>query len=195
MSTVEIYGFPPSTYTQTAILAAVEKGAPYSLAPVEFGSPNHRALHPFAKIPVMVHGDVRLYESAAIAVYLDETFDGPGLRPVDPVDRARMWQIATSAVDYFYGPLVRDTLAHMQGGQAPDPAPRDHVLDVLEDLAGQSDYLAGGAVSIADLMVLPMVRFQIGAAEGSDLLASRRNLAAWFERMGERASVKSLEAA
>jgi glutathione S-transferase len=71
MSQVEVFGFAPSTYVQTALLVAAEKGIPALLLPLEFGAESHRQLHPYAKMPVMRHGLVRLYETAAIAIYLD----------------------------------------------------------------------------------------------------------------------------
>ncbi|MCP4381541.1 MAG: glutathione S-transferase family protein [Hyphomicrobiales bacterium] len=194
MTNVEIFGFAPSTYTRTALLAAAEKGVPHTLSPVEFGAESHRALHPFARMPAMKHGDVHLYESAAIAVYLDEAFDGSSLQPAAPVDRARMWQLTSSAIDYFYGPLVRDMLGHAQGAAAPDPAERDRVLDRLEAAASGSDYLVGDAITLADLVIAPMVRFQVDSAEGENLLAKRPHLANWLNRLAERESFKALEA-
>lgn len=143
----------------------------------------------------MKHGDVHLYESAAIATYLDEAFDGPRLQPCAAADRARMWQLTTSAIDYFYGPLVRDVLGHAQGAAAPDPAERDRVLDLLEAETANGDYLVGDAVTIADLVIAPMVRFQIDSATDEDLLAKRPKLSDWLNRLSERESFKALEAA
>ncbi|MCQ8780461.1 glutathione S-transferase family protein, partial [Escherichia coli] len=39
------------------------------------------AIHPFGKMPVLRHGDLTLFESKAIATYLDSTFPGPRLIP------------------------------------------------------------------------------------------------------------------
>jgi glutathione S-transferase len=195
MPNVEIFGFAPSTYTQSALLIAAEKGAPVTLSPVEFGADSHRVLHPFARMPAMRHGPVHLYETAAIGAYLDEAFPGPSLQPKTPAERALMWQWISAAIDYFYGPLVSDTLGRADGAPALDPAERDRVLDLLETATGDSPHLAGAAPSLADFMVYPMVKFQVAAVEGDELLAKRPNLAIWLNKMNERASVKALEAA
>ena len=77
MSDITLYGFPPSSYTWTARMVAEEKGISHDLEPIEFGSDALKALHPFGKIPIMTHGDLTLYETAAICRYIDEAFDGP----------------------------------------------------------------------------------------------------------------------
>jgi glutathione S-transferase len=125
MANVEIFGFAPSTYTRTVLLIVGEKGVAATLSPLDFRADSHRAVHPFLKMPALRHGDVRLYETAAIAVYLDEAFPGPRLQPRAPAERALMWQWITSAVDYFYRPLVADTLGHDANDGPPDAAARE----------------------------------------------------------------------
>ena len=100
MADIKLYGFAPSSYTWTTRLAAEEKGITHELLPIEFGSDDHKALHPFAKIPIMDHGDNRLYETSAICRYIDETFDGPALQPADAFGRAEVDQWNSSLVDY-----------------------------------------------------------------------------------------------
>jgi glutathione S-transferase len=194
MTNVEIFGFPPSTYTQSALLIAAEKGADTTLTPVAFGEPSHRAVHPFARMPAMRHGDVQLYETAAIGVYLDEAFGGPSLQPATATARANMWQWISSAVDYFYPVLVSATLRHGEGDPPLDQTERIRALDVLETGLAKSDFLVGDSVTLADFVVGPMLRFQIGAAKDEDLLADRPNLKAWLERLTARQSFSTLAA-
>ena len=40
--------------------------------------------HPFGRIPAFEHDGFRLYETGAIARYVDEAFEGPALQPKDP---------------------------------------------------------------------------------------------------------------
>lgn len=194
MTNVEIFGFAPSTYTRTALLIAAEKNVPHTLSPLEFGADSHRALHPFAKMPALKHGDVQLFETAAIAVYLDENFGGSSLQPKATVDRARMWQLISSAIDYFYAPLVSDWLGLENGETPADLTARDRVLDLLETAIGGGDYLVGDGLSLADLFVAPMVRFHADAA-GEAVLAARPNLERWLRKLGQRASFATVEAA
>jgi len=108
MSKLVIHGFPESSYVRTARMALEAKGVPYELQPIEFGSVDHLAMHPFGKMPYMTHGDVTLYETSAITRYVDENFEGPALQPVDVVGRARMSQWISAIIDYYYGPLIRE---------------------------------------------------------------------------------------
>ncbi len=92
MTDIVIHGLAPRTYTRTARLACEEKGVPHRLEPIEFGSARHLALHPFGKIPILEHGDVRVFETLAITRYVDEAFKGPALQPADAKGPAVMTQ-------------------------------------------------------------------------------------------------------
>lgn len=195
MSEVEIFGFGGSTYVQTTLAIAAEKGAACVLRPVEFGAASHLALHPFAKMPVMRHGSICLFETLAIAVYLDETFEGSALQPKSAVDRAIVFQWISASIDYLYPALVRATLADHKGGEA-GAKERERCLAILSGaLAGRS-YLAGGALTLADLFVAPMLAFMAGQLGGAGkALAGNAHLAGWLDRVTRRESFGGLAAA
>ena len=46
------------------------------------------ALNPHGKVPILVDGDVTLYESLAIMLHLELTYPGSSLLPSDPTTRA-----------------------------------------------------------------------------------------------------------
>jgi glutathione S-transferase len=79
------------------------KEVPYTFQDLEpdMGTPTHLALHPFDRVPILRHCDFTLYETSAIAAYLDEVFDPPKLTPENPQKRARMNQWI-SAVNAYY---------------------------------------------------------------------------------------------
>ena len=81
----EIIGSSRSTYTRVVRMVCEEKGIEYVLSEAELGAPELFAIHPFGKMPVMRHGDVELFESKAIAAYLDRRFPGPTVFPSDPL--------------------------------------------------------------------------------------------------------------
>ena len=85
MTDVVVLGFPRSTYVHIVRLVLTHKGVPYTFRDLEpeMGSPAHLALHPFDRVPILQHGDFTLYETSAIAVYVDEAFEGPALQPKD----------------------------------------------------------------------------------------------------------------
>src|SRR4051794_24067433 len=98
MTAVTLHGPAYSTYARTARLVLEEKGVPYELREVDLlagatQQPAYLELQPFAKVPAFEHDGFRLYETAAIARYVDEAFPGPRLQPSDAKRRARMTQI------------------------------------------------------------------------------------------------------
>src|ERR1700739_1077494 len=84
MTKPEIIGSTRSTYTRVVRMVWQEKGIDYTMTDVLLGAPELSAIHPFGKMPVLRHGDVELFESKAIATYLDRSFGGAQLLPSDP---------------------------------------------------------------------------------------------------------------
>ena len=99
MTDVTLYGFPISTYVNVVRLVLTHKGVPFEFFDLEagMGGPRHLALHPFGRVPILDHAGFRVYETAAIATYVDEAFDGPSLQPSNVKARARMLLLSGSA--------------------------------------------------------------------------------------------------
>jgi len=119
MATLQIFGVPPSPFTRAVRLACREKGVDYELVPTRPGET--APLNPLGKIPMMKHGDFMLYESPAIARYVDRTFDGPPLWPKD----ARGSSLCDQWLSVVCDSMVQSALA----GSSPRvsasfPAPR-----------------------------------------------------------------------
>lgn len=199
MSDVTLYGFPVSTFVRTARMAMIEKGVSYTLVEAAPGSEELAGLHPFNKIPVMQHGDVRIFETLGIATYVDGVFDGPKLVPADPVAKARMFQWISAHNDSIMKPfitiafqrMIRPMLMQEKGDEAIAMAamPRmGHAVDVLNEALTHSEYLVETELTLADLFVLPVVQYLVPAG-CAELLEGRDALNAWAGRMGDRDSV------
>ena len=199
MPDIKLYGFAPSSYTWTTRLAAEEKGISHELEPIEFGSDAHKALHPFAKIPIMEHGENRLYETSAICRYIDEAFDGPALQPADPMGRAEMEQWNSAVVDYFYDWCIRRIVVQRivvpsRGGETDEAMVADAVsharytMEVANKRLGQSAFLAGDVPSIADFMLLPVALYLKQVPEAAQTMADKPALEEWLARMQARPS-------
>lgn len=202
MSEVLLYGAPYSVYVRIARLALEEKGVAYRLEEVdvfaEGGPPaSHLERHPFGRIPAFQHGDFRLYETAAIARYVDEAFDGPPLQPATPRGRGRVTQITGLLDSYAYRTLVWDIYVERVGkpreGNRPDEArvaaavPRaETCLAAVEELMAGAPFLAGGSLTLADLHAAPMIAYLRMAPEGRDLLAGHPALEGWWDRVAAR---------
>ena len=202
MTEVVLYGIPESTFVRTARMALAEKGVPYALQPLRPGTPDMRALHPFGRVPALRHGDLLLYETAAITRYVDEAFDGPRLQPTDPVARARMEKWISIVLSYIDPMTTRrlllERLVAPKLGRRPNEAAirealphTDRQLSVLEAELAERPYLAGNSVSLADFFVYPIV-FYIGyLPEARALLGGREGIDRWRARMDERPSCKA----
>jgi glutathione S-transferase len=84
MTKPEIIGSIASTYTRVVCMVCEEKGIEYVLTERPLRAPELRAIHPFGKMPVLRHGDFVLFESKAIANYLDRSFPAPYVFPSEP---------------------------------------------------------------------------------------------------------------
>ncbi len=199
MSDITLYGFAPSSYTWSARLVAEEKGISHDLEPLEFGSSEHIAMNPFAKIPVMKHGDFILYETSAICRYIDETFDGPPLQAGTPADRAIMEQWNSAFVDHFYDSCVRSIVIQRlvvpnRGGEPDEemianatPKAR-HALRVVDEALKKSPYLAGENPTISDFILLPIAFYSAQVPESEQTIAGLSALEEWLGKMQSRAS-------
>jgi glutathione S-transferase len=205
MSHPRVFGAAYSVYVRIVRLALVEKAVPHELIDVEVFGPGgtpreHLARHPFGRIPAFEHDGFQLYETSAIARYVDEAFAGPALQPADPRGRARMNQIISLLDSYTYRPLVWDVYVERvrapAQGRVPDEAriaaalPRiETCLDALVDLMAGAPYLAGAAPTLADLHAAPMFVYGRLAPETADLICGRPALGAWLDRLLARSSL------
>jgi len=103
-----LHGYHYSVYRRIARLALAEKGVSYQQVEVNpFALPipaDYLALHPFGRVPTLVHDDFVLYETGAITRYVDRAFDGPALQPEQARALARMDQIIAIVVPTVTGP-------------------------------------------------------------------------------------------
>ena len=188
MSDLIIYGFAPSTYVQSARLSCVEKGVDHRLEPLAFKSDAHRALHPFGKMPVLQHGDVRVFETAAILGYVDERFEGPPLLPLGPrgvVARAHARQWMSAAADALY-PVVGALAGHDEPLTDTGRAQLAGALAVFDAALREQPFLSGERLGLADLYVLPMVRFARRDARARALFEVLPALGEWCDALAAR---------
>jgi glutathione S-transferase len=120
-----VYGADYSVYVRIVRLTLEEKGIDYDVVPVDVfaadGIPSwYFDHHPFGRIPAFEHDGFRLYETGAIARYVDEAFDGPALQPVEVRPRARMNQIIGMLDAYAYRAMVWDVAVERLEKEAPD---------------------------------------------------------------------------
>ena len=187
MSTIQIHGFSPSTYTRTARMACIEKGVAHTLEPLAFGEPAHRALHPFMKMPAMRHGDVHLYETMAIVEYIDSAFGGPALKPAEPGQRAQMYCGISAVIDYLY-PGAVGILTAQAAPEEQALADARGRLSIFNDGLSTNSWLAGDDLTLADLFLAPIVAFIAANESGTRLLDGMAGIADWRQLIEARPS-------
>ncbi len=185
---IEIFGFAPSTFVRTARMACLEKGIAHDLRPLEFRKESHGPLHPYLKMPAMRFKETVLFETIAIAVFVDEAFDGPALQPDDAVGGARMHQWASALGAYAYGDLVAGLLDDDVDNAKASAKVAEHFA-ILDNALGARSFLAGDGLSIADLFLAPMLSFA-ETRLGGHIAKDFRRLSDWRDRMWARDSFR-----
>jgi glutathione S-transferase len=190
-----------STCTQRIILSALENGAEFDINLVdlrkgEHKQPAHLARQPFGQIPALVDGDLTVYESRAVARYVNDTH-GNKLVPADPKKRALMEQWISleqgTITPEISGIVGQRIFAPMFGGKTDEAVVAKHAekvaqgLDIMDARLAKNQYLAGDAFTLADVFFMPYFALVLHTPEGS-LLTSRTNIAAWWKRVSERPS-------
>lgn len=206
--TLVLHGYRYSVYVRIARLVLAEKGPSYEQVEVNpFAAEipaEYLALHPFGRVPTLVHDGFVLYETGAITRYVDRVFPGPALQPADPKRLARMDQIVGVVDSYAYWPLVRQVFVHdvMRPHMGTEGDPQElrkgldasaRALDALETLAAAEAWLTGPDLSLADLHLGAMVAYLAKSARGAALLAERPRLSAWWQRLNEQPSVAATD--
>ncbi|UVC13666.1 glutathione S-transferase family protein [Mesorhizobium onobrychidis] len=201
MSKPVVYGADNSVYVRMVRLVLEEKGIDYELVPVDIfaadGVPGWYFDHqPFGRIPAFEHDAFRLYETSAIARYVDEAFDGPALQPIEARPRARMNQIIGMLDAYAYRAMVWDVAVERLEKEAPDETliadglrRASTALRALSSLKAPGPWLMGNQLTLADLHAAPIIGYFVKVTEGQNLLAEFADIHDWWTRIAGRASV------
>ena len=197
-----VYGPAGSTYVWSTRLALAEKGVAHELVAMGFGEHRqepHLSRHPFAKVPAFEHDGFALYETQAILRYIDERFPSAPLQPTDVHQFSRMNQIMGIVDAYAWpsiaaGILFNRMLAPRLGLPVDEAAvaaalPRARLcLSEFARLMGDGPYLAGERVTLADLMVLPLLSYLARLPDGEAPIAEQPALRQWLRDMEGRQS-------
>lgn len=207
MKKPRLFGATYSVYVRIVRLALVEKGVDYDLIPVDIfaedvASHGYLERHPFGRIPAFEHDGFSLYETGAIARYIDEAFEGPKLQPSDVRERARANQLISIADNYAYPHLVWgiyvERISKPEQGAVADEEkiatalPKAKAcLRAISNLMGDQPWLTGQQLTLADLYTAPMFDYFGMTAEGKTLIQEHYNLAGWWSRIALRRSMKT----
>jgi glutathione S-transferase len=186
-----------------AEIAALEKGLEFELVMVPFEmatlyQPKHPEvlrINPKRQVPVLVDGDLELFDSTQIFEYFETLKPEPALWPAEPKARARARLLEHKSDEVYFPPIVR--LMALQN--APDDpaavearAASAAFYDEMERALGTAQWLAG-SYSYADIAFYMAQLF--GARMGAPMDGTHPGLLAWRDRMGARPAVAQVAGA
>lgn len=196
--TLEIIGFAQSNFVRTLRMIAEEKGIAYELLPVMPGSKEAREVHPLGQVPGMRHDGFELFDSHAIAHYINSSFDGANLLAGDAKGDASIDQwvalVATTIDQFFMRRYVVEYVFHKDEDGNPvrtliDTAvPRFKRLFATLESAVEPGYLGSETFTMADCFLAPIMAAAINFPEAKQAFDDCPNLQAWMARIEERPS-------
>lgn len=195
-----IYGVSRSRAIRS-LWAIEETGIEYTHVPTHFfkesKTDEYLGVNPNGRIPALVDGDVTLFESMAINLYLARKY-APELYPSDPVLEAQVnqWSVwGISEIEFLQMQVIIQIMLHKDNmnqramDEAMEALPRP--LKVLDEHLKDRDYLLGDSFTIADLnvsavmLLLEMIKFDLTDFE---------NISDWQARCYARAALTRAQA-
>jgi glutathione S-transferase len=197
--TMQLYDFAYSPNSSKVRAVAYELGIPLEVVDIDLlkgkqRAPEFLALNPNGRVPVLVDGDLVLWESTAIMRYLAR---GSALVPTGPrlaaeVDRWIAWQLAhlgPAMGKVAYEKIVKAALGKgpLDEARIAEGTTEFHAMSaILDDALAGKEYVAG-PLTIADFALA--AHYNLAAACGLDATRHPR-VAAWLARVSERDSMR-----
>jgi glutathione S-transferase len=200
-----LYSGPLSLFSRKVEIVLAEKNLAFERVLVPFSqtkgyAPKHPAVlaaNPKGQVPVLVDGDVTLYDSTLIAEYLEDKYPTPSLFPREPEARARCRLLELEADEVLLVPVLAlmfrseppgpDTVRREEQERAALKA-EDVILKNYAGLAaklGTNEYFCG-TFSVADIATFMNIHH--GLRLGAPSVAGHENLSDWHSRLSKRPS-------
>ena len=168
MSKPRLYGISGSRALR-AIWGMEEVGIDYEHVPVTYGADSkagdYLSVNPNGRIPALIDGDLQLFESMAINLYLAKRYGG-ALYPANAADEARafQWSVwAISEIEPLQMQIVIQKLFTPEDRRNPKviegaTQSLQRPLKVLDAALAGGGWLAGEAFTVADLNVAAVMQ-------------------------------------
>jgi glutathione S-transferase len=196
---IRLHGFAVSNYYNKVKIVLLEKGVPFEEVAVRPSQDEKVvAVSPLGKIPFVEADGQVLVESQVISEWADEAYPQPPLMPKDPMDRARVRELATILEMHLELHARRLYREAFFGGTVTDEVKQEVERDLakgvraLQAKARFAPYIAGGAFTLADcaaLVHLPLVSMATKKIYGRDVLEAF-DVKGYLKLCGERPSVR-----
>ena len=197
---MKLYTAPLSRFGAKVQIAALEKGLAFECIMVPFDrddryEPKHPEVlrvNPKRQVPVLIDGEVALFDSTQIFEYLEDRFPAPALWPDGVAARAHARRLELESDEVFFPHVIRlfGLQDDMQGQAAVAACAGCAAFYArLEALLAEREYLAGG-YSFADIAFSLAQVF--AERKGALMTRATPRLLAWRDRVGARAPVREV---
>ncbi len=186
---IRLYRHPLSGHAHRVELLLRMLDLPHTTIDVDLLAGAHKkpeflALNPFGQVPVLQDGELTLFDSNAILVYLAKRYDATGVwLPSNPAAAAQVQQwLSVAAGQLVNGPNTARLVTLFK-------APLDHdralaisgqLFGVIDRHLATRDYLAADHATIADLAIYS---YTAHAPEGGVSLEAFPHLKRWLTRV------------
>ncbi|MGH7056285.1 MAG: glutathione S-transferase family protein [Acetobacteraceae bacterium] len=206
---MKLFSGPLSLYSKKVEIALAEKHLSYDRELVPFTqeagyAPKHPKVleaNPKGEVPVLIDGNLTLFDSTVILEYLEDAYPKPPLYPAAPVERARCRLLELDADEILAADVRRlmyrteppradaqEQAERAADGRLAEAAIRKHYGRLQHGLAGHP-FLCG-ALSVADIAQFLAVFYAL-RLRGPNL-EEFSELAAWHARIGARPGVAAV---
>jgi glutathione S-transferase len=165
----------------------------YEIAPIDFEKKEHKApeflkINPSGKLPALVDGDSRIFETAAICIYLGDKFSEATLAPkIGAPERGRYLSLMVYSTSQLE-PAMADKLMGAETFPQRGWTDFETAQDVIEGELSDGPFLFGDWFTAADVMIGSMFIWRRLLAGQSD----RPKLEGYVDRLLARAAAPKL---
>jgi len=179
--------FNPKSRAVIAKWMLDECGAQYELVPISFETKQHKSpeflkINPAGKLPALVDGATRIFENAAIGLYIGDRLAAAKLAPaIGSPDRGRYLALMVYSTSQLE-PSMGDMLLKEKTSPSRGWTDFETAKSVVESELGERDYLFDSGFTLADIMIGSM--FMWARLWGAP--AGRPKLDAYIDRLSSR---------
>ncbi|XP_053402532.1 pyrimidodiazepine synthase-like [Mercenaria mercenaria] len=191
---LRLYSMRFCPYAQRALILLIHRNIEFEVVNINLKQKPEWFLElaPLGTVPVIQKDDIVVYDSPIVCQYLDETYPGEKLTPIDPLQKAKDAMLLEKFSKKITKPFYQ--LIYVEEPETPTELMSG--LNVLEDelkLRGQK-FFGGEQPMMIDFMIWPFLDFIVGMGRTRKPLSIEQDrfpcLSAWIENITSVPAVK-----
>ncbi|MBR2118564.1 MAG: glutathione S-transferase family protein [Afipia sp.] len=200
---MKIFSGPLSMFGAKAQIALLEKGIDATLVMVPYSTeagyqpkhPDVLRINPKGQVPVLIDGDVEIYDSTQIFEYLEDQYPLPALWPREPGMRAAARRLELASDEVFFANVIK---LMRSANSTPElrKAARANIAAyyrLMDDRLTGEQFISGSEFGYADIAFYMAQLF--AAFLGAPMADDTPRLVEWQSRVTDRASVAAVAGA